>query len=147
MGSPSNYLYGQKCSLKEQFNGLIPDYKNGEERTREYILSNEDTKQRYFLLLKNVKENFLKYGEKNYKLRDKNNKEYLSKIPGTIGGHKKLKIYGKLDCPSALKYIEKRQYINNRVFFENIDTAIEAGFRPCGKCMKKEYLEWKLKNG
>lgn len=130
----------------EQFNGKLPDYINGEEKTREYILSNENTKKRYLLLLKNVKNNFLKYGKKNYKLRDSNNKEYISKIPGTIGGHKKLKIYGKFDCPSALKYIEKGQYINNRVFFENVDTAIKAGYRPCGKCMKKEYKEWKEKN-
>ena len=31
----------------EQFLGEIPDYDNGEERTREYLLSSEDTKNRY----------------------------------------------------------------------------------------------------
>ena len=39
----------------EQFLGEIPDYANGEERTREYLLSNEDTKKRYLLLSKKLK--------------------------------------------------------------------------------------------
>ena len=34
---------------------------------------------------------------KMYKLLDENGREYLSEKPGMIGGHKKLKIYGKLD--------------------------------------------------
>lgn len=130
----------------EQIYAIIPDYLNSENRTREYILFNKNTKRRYLVLLKKVKENFMKYGEKEYKLRDGNNKEYITKIPGTVGGNKKLKIYGKIDCPSALKYIEKGYYVNNRVFFDNIDTAKKAGYRPCAKCMKKEYIEWKETN-
>ena len=39
----------------EQFMGEIPLYDEGQERTREYLLSNDDTKTRYFMLLKNVK--------------------------------------------------------------------------------------------
>lgn len=127
-----------------QFN-IIPDYQMGEERTREYLLSNEDTKNRYLLLLKNVKDNFIKYGKKKYKLLDVNG-EYFSKIPGTLGGNKKLKIYGRLDCPSALNWISKGKYVNNRVFFENEEKAKEAGYRPCGICMKKEYKIWKEQN-
>lgn len=42
----------------EQFEGITPDYKNGEERTREYLLSNEDTKKRYKQLLKTFYNNF-----------------------------------------------------------------------------------------
>ena len=34
----------------EQFLGEIPQYEKGEERTREYLLGNEDTKNRYLLL-------------------------------------------------------------------------------------------------
>lgn len=41
----------------EQFLGEIPKYELGEERTREYLLSNEDTKNRY-LLLKSRLENY-----------------------------------------------------------------------------------------
>ena len=40
----------------EQFIDEVPLYNEGAERTREYLLSNDDTKSRYLLLLKNVKE-------------------------------------------------------------------------------------------
>jgi len=39
----------------EQFAGEKPLYEEGQERTREYLLSDEDTKARYIMLLKNVK--------------------------------------------------------------------------------------------
>lgn len=81
-----------------------------------------------------------------YKLLDENGKEYLSEEPGTIGGHRKLKIYGKLDCSSARRYISKGQYVQYRVFFKDEETAIAAGYRPCGVCMKEEYKKWKEKN-
>lgn len=78
-----------------------------------------------------------------YKLIDKEGKTYFSECPGTLGGHKKLKIYGRLDCPSALRYIAKGQYVEHRVFFADEETAIEAGYRPCGVCMKEAYKQWK----
>ena len=40
-----------------------------------------------------------------YNLTSSENETYQSKIPGTLGGNKRLKIYGKLDCPSALRHI------------------------------------------
>lgn len=121
---------------------LTPDYTKGKEITRDYLLSDIDTKTRYLLLLKSVKENFIKYGKKEYKLMSING-EYLSKIPGTLGGNKKLKIYGKLDCTSALRWIKKGKYVNNRVFFEDEESAKRAGYRPCGICMKKEYQNFR----
>ena len=139
-----NLINGKVVDLTCSQFKTIPDYTLGEERTREYLLSNEDTKNRYLLLLKSVKENFIKYGKKEYKLLDING-YYFSKIPGTLGGNKKLKIYGKLNCKSALNWISKGKYINNRVFFENEDKAIKAGYRPCGICMRKEYKVWKEK--
>ena len=126
-----------------QFNGEIPNYEEGEERPRDYLLSNSDTRVRYILLLYTTKLNFLKYGTKTYHLRDEHNKEIESIIPGTLGGNKRLKIYGKLDCPSALRHIEDGKYVKHRVFFADEETAIKAGYRPCGVCMKKEYEEWK----
>lgn len=137
-----NLINGEVVDLTDSQFKVIPDYELGEERTREYLLSNVDTKTRYLLLLKNVKENFIKYGKREYKLMSING-QYLSKIPGTLGGNKKLKIYGKLDCKSALNWIQKGKYVNNRVFFESEEKAIEAGYRPCGICMKKEYQKWK----
>ena len=80
---------------------------------------------------------------KKYKLLDARGDEYLSDVPGQFGGNKRLKIYGRLDCPSANRWINKGFYISNRVFFLNEDDAISAGYRPCAVCMPKEYKEWK----
>ena len=81
--------------------------------------------------------------EKLYKLINENGEEYLSDVPGTLGGNKRLKIYGRLDCSSANKWIGKGYYVKDRVFFLNEDIAIKAGYRPCAVCMKKEYEAWK----
>lgn len=83
---------------------------------------------------------------KHYTLIGCDGKEYCSEKKGTIGGHKKLKIYGLLDCPSALRHINNGKYIQNRVFFINEETAIAAGYRPCAVCMKEKYLIWKQNN-
>lgn len=80
---------------------------------------------------------------KTYTLLGADGHFYESPVPGTLGGHKKKKIYGKLDCPSARRYIEKGQYVKHRVFFKDEETAIAAGYRPCSICMKKEYKLWK----
>ena len=39
-----------------QFLGEIPEYEKGAERTREYLLGNEDTRNRYLKLLNNLRE-------------------------------------------------------------------------------------------
>lgn len=81
--------------------------------------------------------------EKRYKLIDHNGQAYMSDTKGTIGGYRRKKIYGKLDCPSALRHIAKGHYIQHRVFFADEQTAIAAGYRPCAVCMPKEYKAWK----
>ena len=83
---------------------------------------------------------------KSYKLLGSDGKFYKSDIPGLIGGHKKLKIYGRLDCPSALRYIAKGKYVKHRVFFQDEATAISAGYRPCRVCMQEAYKLWKQNN-
>ena len=70
-------------------------------------------------------------------------KPYQSSAPGTIGGHRRSKIYGRLDCPAALRAIAKGGYVQHRVFFADEATAIAAGYRPCGVCMSAEYAAWK----
>jgi len=81
--------------------------------------------------------------EKLYTLLNENNKFYQSDKKGQFGGHKKSKIYGRLDCKSAKRYIAKGQYALNRVFFADEQTAISAGYRPCAVCMPDEYKKWK----
>ena len=85
--------------------------------------------------------------QKMYKLIGPDGKEYISEEKGTLGGHRKLKIYGKLNCPSALRYIAKGDYVQHRVFFKDEETAIAAGYRPCGICMKEQYEIWKKTGG
>jgi hypothetical protein len=82
---------------------------------------------------------------KMYKLIDANGQEYLSEEPGTFGGNSKLKIYGSLDCPSALSTIRRfpGSYEKSRVFFIDEKTALAAGYRPCGNCLRKQYQEYK----
>jgi len=100
-----------------------------------------------------------KYDEKNgweetnldlsipfYFLQDENDNTYISSCKASLGGHKKLKIYGRLDCPSAHRYLERGQYVKYRVFFKDEATAIEAGYRPCARCMKEKYKIWKQSN-
>ena len=78
-----------------------------------------------------------------YHLINSNGKPYESDIPGTLGGHRKLKIYGRLDCPSALRHIKDGHYVQHRVFFKDKETAFAVGYRPCSVCMKEDYKIWK----
>jgi len=68
---------------------------------------------------------------------------YTSDQPGTVGGHRRQKIYGRMDCPAALRSIARGGYVANRVFFADEATAEAAGYRPCGVCLPERYLEWK----
>jgi len=84
--------------------------------------------------------------DKTYKLIGADGKEYLSAEKGSFGGHRAQKIYGRLDCPSALRALNrptKDVYIRNRVFFKDEATALAAGYRPCGICMREHYKLWK----
>ncbi|MCR8558908.1 metal-binding protein [Mucilaginibacter sp. BJC16-A38] len=55
-----------------------------------------------------------------------------------LGGNRKLKIYGTLNCKSG-----RRMKRENRVFFTSGNEAIDEGYRPCGHCMIAAYKEWK----
>ena len=68
---------------------------------------------------------------------------YESEVPGTLGGHRRTRIYGLLDCPAAARAIARGGYVTSRVFFLDESTAVAAGYRPCAVCMKDEYLAWR----
>jgi len=55
-----------------------------------------------------------------------------------LAGNRQLKIYGKLSCASG-----KRMKTGNRVFFADEEEAIGMGYRPCGHCLRHQYLLWK----
>jgi methylphosphotriester-DNA--protein-cysteine methyltransferase len=72
---------------------------------------------------------------------------YTHATPGRYGGHRRSHIFGRLDCPAALRAIQRGGYINNRVFFADSKTAVAAGYRPCGVCLPDAYQIWKVATG
>jgi methylphosphotriester-DNA--protein-cysteine methyltransferase len=78
-----------------------------------------------------------------YRLVGADGREYASEHPGTLGGHRRTRIYGRLDCPGALRWIAKGHYVKERVFFADEATARAAGYRPCATCLPAEYAAWK----
>lgn len=68
-------------------------------------------------------------------------KSLLRKELIVFGGNSRLKIYGTLRCTSG-----RRMKMANRVFFATEQEAIDAGYRPCGHCMKNAYTQWKKQN-
>lgn len=80
---------------------------------------------------------------RQYTLIGADGRPYQSDEPGALGGHRRSKIYGRLDCPGALRWIARGHYVKQRVFFRDEETAIAAGFRPCAVCMPEQYRAWK----
>jgi Metal binding domain of Ada len=80
---------------------------------------------------------------KLYKLIGPDGRQVLSETPGTLGGHRRNKLYGRLDCPSALRWLAKGHIVRHRVFFADEATAIAAGYRPCAVCLPDAYRAWK----
>ena len=78
-------------------------------------------------------------------------KLFESYRPGTLGGHGGTRIFGRLDCPAALRAIARDagrdaargSYVRRRVFFLSRAHARAAGYRPCSICLPKEYAAWK----
>jgi hypothetical protein len=80
---------------------------------------------------------------KIFTLTGPDGRPYASGVPGTLGGYRRGKLYGRLDCRAALQAIARGGYVKHRVFFLDEATAIAAGYRPCGVCMPDEYVVWK----
>ena len=68
---------------------------------------------------------------------------YRSHVPGTLGGHRGTRIYGQLNCRTAIGAVRRGGYVKHRVFFLDEATAKRAGFRPCAVCMPLAYQAWK----
>ncbi|CAM5230632.1 hypothetical protein GCM10010329_80240 [Streptomyces spiroverticillatus] len=78
-----------------------------------------------------------------YTLLGADRRPYLSGLPGTFGGHRSQRLYGRLDCTSALRAIDRGGYVRDRVFFADEATAIAADYRPCHTCLREEFTAWK----
>jgi hypothetical protein len=80
---------------------------------------------------------------KTYRLIGRDGCELVSTVPGALGGHRRTRVYGRLDCPVALSLVARGHDMRHRVFFADEATAVAAGYRPCGACMREEYRRWK----
>jgi methylphosphotriester-DNA--protein-cysteine methyltransferase len=78
-----------------------------------------------------------------YRLVGPDGRGYDSPTPGALGGNRRAGIYGRLDCPSALRALRNGGYARHRVFFADEATAVAAGYRPCGSCLRAQYAAWK----
>lgn len=86
--------------------------------------------------------------EKGYRLVGPDGDEIFSLTPGTLGGHRRTRVYGRLDCPVALSLIARGFDVRrHRVFFADEESAISAGYRPCGACLRAKYRRWKAELG
>jgi hypothetical protein len=84
---------------------------------------------------------------KVYTLLGTDRRPYQSPTPGALGGHRRSRVYGRLDCPAALRAIARGGYVKTRVFFADEKTAVAAGFRPCAVCLPERYAQWKVATG
>jgi methylphosphotriester-DNA--protein-cysteine methyltransferase len=84
---------------------------------------------------------------KTWTLVGPDGKAYASAVPGTLGGHRRSRIYGRLDCPTALRAIAGGGYVSQRVFFLDAQTARAAGYRPCAVCLPDDYARWRVDPG
>ncbi|MFI6903237.1 Ada metal-binding domain-containing protein [Nonomuraea sp. NPDC050394] len=78
-----------------------------------------------------------------YVLTGADGRSYLGMAPGTLGGYRRRRIYGRLDCPSALRAIAAGGYVRHRVFFADEPAALAAGYRPCAVCLPEKYRKWR----
>ena len=86
---------------------------------------------------------FSSAGVRSWTLLGADRRPYPSPVPGTLGGHRRSRIYGRLDCPGALRAIARGGYVGYRVFFADESAAVAAGFRPCWVCQRDAYRRWK----
>jgi methylated-DNA-[protein]-cysteine S-methyltransferase len=107
--------------------GRLTGYRGGLERKR-LLLEHEARHRRYTLL-------------------GADSVPYRSHEPGTLGGHRRSRVYGRLDCAGALRWLAKGHYASHRVFFADEAAAVAAGYRPCARCLPDAYRSWRAEVG
>ena len=85
--------------------------------------------------------------QKTYTLIGPDGVPYQSGAKGSLGGNRRAKIYGRLDCATAIRHVKAGTYQPYRVFFASEQDAVSAGYRPCGNCMREAFKAWKAGGG
>lgn len=82
---------------------------------------------------------------KTYTLTASAGTTYRSTTKGTYGGNSAQRVYGRMDCGVARD--QRRRFPTtmaaHRVFFADEATAIAAGYRPCGSCLRETCRAWR----
>lgn len=81
--------------------------------------------------------------ERRWTLLGRDGAPWESATPGSLGGHRKGRLYGLLNCRAAAQAIARGGYVQHRVFFADEATAVAAGYRPCAVCLPRQYAAWK----
>ncbi len=84
---------------------------------------------------------------RTYTLLGPDRRPYQSATSGALGGHRPGHVYGRLDCPAALRAVARGGYVRHRVFFADEQTAVAAVYRPCAVCLPDEHAQWKAGGG
>jgi hypothetical protein len=64
---------------------------------------------------------------RTYTLLGPDRQPYQSATSGALGSYRPGRVYGRLDCPAALRAIARGGYVRNRVFFADEHTQWKAG--------------------
>lgn len=82
---------------------------------------------------------------RSYTLVGPDGSALVSDAPGTLGGHRRSRIYGRLDCRSTRRAIARGGYVRHRVFFADEAAAVATGYRPCAVCLPGPYQAWRAR--
>lgn len=82
-----------------------------------------------------------------YTLVGPDGRSFGSASAGTLGGHRRTRIYGRLDCPAALRALARGGYVAQRVFFADESAAVAAGYRPCAVCLPDAFRAFRSRSG
>jgi hypothetical protein len=79
---------------------------------------------------------------RTYTLLGPDRQLYQSATSGALGGYRPGRVYGRLDCPAALRAIARGGYVRNRVFFADQQPLSRpgTGHAPCA-CRRARAVE------
>ena len=153
-----NQIDGKTIDLTvEQFNGEIPEYEKGKVRTREYLLSNEDTRSRYVTLFNNIERvidndsvlRAVRYLEKQKETMHKmtNDYEYIDWLTSFAAKHPHFDDYP--DSVYMLKEMTRddlRNVNNISLLFKVIDEYVAAHNKEIYSVDGRNYYLFKYRN-
>jgi 16S rRNA U516 pseudouridylate synthase RsuA-like enzyme len=93
---------------------------------RRRVISQENTVTYPFLA--GLSDNMYSY-EQTWILVDLDGEPYASAQPGTLGGRRRSRIYGRLDCPAALRAIAQGGYVLIRKLCGRVGVNVEKARR------------------